>query len=322
MQEPENENDVFDRIMANEPDPLDKPPPSDMDEAAESFEAPPDSGVSAFQGADESVPAEQPDDKVDLATLPPSVQRMLTEANELRDKHLRLTQDYAAVHGRLAPAQRRLAELEKKITESGKAQPGPITATPSQAETTAATVGMTLPEWENYARDFPNEARAVEVRLKRDIESFTQSQQGRIDQLEHQLQAFVPVIQQAHQQAEVAALQQAHPDWQEINQQSDFWTWVNEWVEGLPRNMAEHVNLDRDLNRAEFVVPLLSQYKRFKQLAVPAPVPRPAPARSAVTRLAAAPDMRGTAAPRRVDPSTLDPNDVFDQHMARLQRSR
>jgi len=317
MQAQPNEEDVFDSIMSGTPEPPDPAPkPTDMEEAAEQAEqpkdtneTPPESGVSALEAEENQ--------EVDFSTLPPLVRKRLEDAEALYQQHQQLTHDYAAVHGRLAPTQRRLAELERQLTER-KAQPGPNTAAPSKADT-AASVGMTLPEWENYAKDFPDEARALESRInhrmKQVRDEVDSAYRDRIAELEQNVRQFAPLAGTFKHQLEVQTLEQAHPDWRHINQTDEFKAFLNGWVETLPDELRNNESwLEDRLNDSSTAIKLLNQFKSMRSISAPRQQPV---ARSATARLAAAPNVRGTAPPRRIDESSLDEGELFDRLMER-----
>lgn len=301
-----DDNALFDSLMADDGQPEPQPAPE------------PEPEPPAAEAQVEAPAAAEGDEEIDLASLAPSVRRRIEEADELREKHLNLTRDYAAVHGRLAPMQRRLAELERQPTESGKAQPGPNTATPPTEADTAATVNMTLDQWKQYQAAYPEDARAVQAyvdaTIKERVENVTRAAQEQIARLQQQVEAFQPVIHDVRQQAEIGQLSQVHPDWQDINQSPEFWQFISEWVEGLPPHMREQFDIQRDLSRSEVVIPLLTQFKRSRAAPPPPPAPnRQQAAATAAHRLTTAPNVRGnTPPPRKTDTSGMDPNDLFD----------
>lgn len=314
MQDEIDENELFDRLMAGEAPVAEKPEAETVEDIAEADEQ-------ETQAQPEQAEPQQ-DESIDLSTLPPAVRAQLEEAQALKEKHLRLTQDYAAVHGRLAPTQRRLAELEK-LTDQRKAQPGPVdTATPSQVDRAASAVGMTPEQWTKYAKDFPDEAQAFESRFKvfeTQLSESNRAQQERIAQLEQRLTQFQPTIEEARHMSEIGRLSHAHPDWEQINGSQEFWNFVGDYVENMPPHMRAAFNPDTDLNRADVVIPLLNTFKKFRQPAAAQPAPAPSratTARAAVTRLSAAPAVRGDAAPRRIDSSAMNEDEIFDAVMS------
>lgn len=326
----QDDDSLFDSLMSGEeakaPEPVPKPDEADQEDPETPAN---EAGVSVSEAektADET--ADETESEVDFNSLPPSVRKMLEDREALRQQNQRLSQDYAAMQGRLAPTQRKLAELERKLTESAKASPGQETATQSKAET-AAAVGMTPAQWEKYAKDFPEEAQAIEARFQPVIQRLEQESQAKLTQLEKRLaateQSFAPVYQRMRHQQEVMTLESVHPDWADVNSSPEFQEFLSYWRQTLPQEVQEDdERYAQMLNTASIAINLVTQFKRLRPAAQAAPEPpsRSSTARAAVTRLSAAPAVRGTAPPRRVDPSQLDDNAAFDAEWERLNRTR
>ena len=136
-------------------------------------------------------------------------------------------------------------------------------------------------------------------------------------------------LDKVHLEGEIKALAEVHPDWREINQSGEFAEWLGEWRLQQPSELSDIYMDDKRFARmctdSKFASSLLHQFKRDAYIAdvyleqqrssAPGTPPAPTPATqpgSALLAMTRTPDVRGGAAPRKVDFSTLPEADQFD----------
>jgi hypothetical protein len=166
------------------------------------------------------------------------------EAEEWRHK-------YQSDQGRQAALQRKIqeqqAELERYRHQSGS-RPDPTA--PAELGSNPDGSGMSDAEWRALKEDFPEIAAAMEARLS----EVSRQYEGRIAQLEQQVQ---PIQEQQRQQflsSQYAALQERHPDYREVAESAEF----QQWLSLQPRQVQTMIDSDA----AEDASWLLDAYKR------------------------------------------------------------
>lgn len=253
----------------------------------------------------------------------------------------------AAVEGRLAPVQRKLSRVELELAQARQTSPRePVS--PTGAAGTNPTNDSNLdsyfdsPAWKKFEAEFPEEADVQRKALQHVSTATSQ----RIQSLEDLVNKTVRP-QLAHQaqdaegrriEQEKAALTESHPDWQEINTDPVFLTWLSDWVEAQPADVraiyGDEAKFRKILTDSTFTSGLLDQYKRDLFVAeqylanyeanhpaavatTPAQTPTGAPAAPTargvdpLLALSAAPALRHSPAPRAVDISGLPAAEQF-----------
>lgn len=290
--------DVFAELMGD-----DVPPTTDA--PAETEQA-----TEIVAEATEQAPVAEASDPATNAEipLPDDVRQKLARLAEVEDNFSKLQRDYQAVHGRLAPMQRKIAEMEQAARSSSEAAPKP-----PQGQSVSTEQSL-QDELKAIEEDYPEIAKA----FKRKFQALEQ-------RLEQMGSKFEPVVRQIGHQTEVQHLTQAHPDWREINASEDFHQFVEWWWSNQPPHFQQAIGGDEGLrqafNRADFTIPLLNQYKTLRrpspQTATAQTPQRSQPsAQTARRAMSAAPNVRSSGLPPAVDMSKLPEEDQFALLMA------
>lgn len=309
----------------------------------------------AAAGTDPATPAtpSQPQETVPewVQALPPEGREawdaMQASHAEAQANLSRERQARAAVEGRLAPVQRKLSRVELELAQSRQTSPRePVSPTGAAGTTPPADQPLDSifdsPGWKKFETEFPEEA---DVQRKA-LQHVSTATSKRIQNLEDLVNRTVqPRLAQHDRNAEEqrieqekAALTQAHPDWQEINADPVFLTWLSDWVEAQPADVrtiyGDEAKFRKILTDSAFTSGLLDQYKRDLFVAEqylrayegnPAPVASTTPAQTPAVApaaptargvdpllaLSAAPSVRHSPAPRAVDISKLPEADQF-----------
>lgn len=322
-----NDAELFDAIVAEKAAAERGDPP---------VEAPKESPTEPAPEAGSSVSeAETPEtDDFDPSSLPPAVRARIEKyEKELeQERNARL----AAVN-RVAPAQRQVSEYQKRLRDLETQLAKPATAPP--ATNAAPVVGS--PKWDAWAKNFPEEAEAILERdTKRDAELAELRQ--KVAQWEQtvtpKLGAVESLVQEHTKTRELAALNEAHPDWQAVVfPQSDddalqlgnavvsrtFGAWLsvqNPAVQSLFGSDYSQDNID-----------LLHMFKRDSALAdlhqaTPSPeteaAQRAHQRREQARATSVAPDLRGQSSAARVDTTQMSEAELFDHLMKQRARNR
>lgn len=149
---------------------------------------------------------------------------------ELQAQLDRLRHADASNRGRLGAYQRKLNELEQQLEKSKTATSGQDQGNDDQRQDMAESMGME--DWDSFAEDFPDMARAFEARLKADRQKQAQLEQ----QIAEMRSAVEPIQQQAqetHLREQEDALTARHPDWREVVAAPAFAEWLNQQPESL-----------------------------------------------------------------------------------------
>ena len=316
--------------------PADDSPPEATNESDN--EPAPEAGSSVVGDAN-------PDD-IDLESLPPAVRARIERAAQLEKDLARERNDRIAAVGRLQPTQRKLAELERKLQSAPQA----TSAASSPPPAAAPVVGS--PKWDKWASEFPDEAEAILERtsgtaaeladLKQQLAQLRQNVEPRLGNVDS-------IVRENTKTRELAVLQQAHPDWQELVQPTETdavqiyqgedgaAVYVNstfaEWLLAQDEDKQRWFGSDSAVKNSR----LLDDYKRDLYIAQLHDAPPPEQGLSPEATKAArahqlreqarassvAPDLRGgSTAAARVDTSQMSPEDKFDWLVAQRRKAR
>ena len=141
---------------------------------------------------------------------------------EERDvKIAELEQKNRSILGRVPNLQVELAQLKRELAETRQRVTGRAADTPrdgqrSEAAKTAALAGLSSPKWQQYKRDYPEEAEGIEQllgpqqqqiqELRQHIGELTQNIPGLVNQY------VAPIHERFHDES-VHTLTAKHPDW-------------------------------------------------------------------------------------------------------------
>jgi hypothetical protein len=350
-----SEAEQFDALIAAKREEAGQPPPDDPAPPITPDEPAPEAGSSFVEGET----AEAPADAIDLDTLPPAVRARLEAAAALEEtlKKERIERDAAI--GRVAPTQRALVQRDRELAELR--QELARLKTPAPQATPAATDAepdYDSPEWKQYEAEFPNEAKAIrkvnEAQAKRlaaaeariaDFEKRAGERLGVVDR----------IVEDQTKTRELAALNEAHPDWRDLVLPASQDAAVSVEVptrqpDGSQRYVeyavspdfaawfeAQHPDKQRWLssNSAAENIELVADFKRDLYLAqmheAAAPAATVTPEAEAALKAqqrrqqalasSVAPDLRGgSPSAARADTSKLSDAELFD-HLARQRRA-
>lgn len=227
---------------------------STKDEAPEPEQEEPKSEGEPEPEAAQTQAPQKPSNIVD--ELPEEWRERVRLEIDAREKNIRdLDNRYKAQAGQLAPTQRKLAELERQLSEAKKRQE-------------EKPAGMSQSNWERYKSEFGEESQAIEELVN-----------PLRDQLKFATETLAEL--QAERQFEQAtqALAKEHPDWDKYDADPVFGEWFDAQGDVIKEMFPEGQRADPGK-----VSWLLSQFKRDEQLAElwdksqgqPAPAANPA----------------------------------------------
>jgi len=150
----------------------------------------------------------------------------------------------------------RISAFQRKINELAQQKQTVAQEQPSRQDIADA---MQTPEaWSAFAEEYPDIAEAVDNRLRQHKAEVTEN-------LSNKFTSELDPIRKAEQdrfiQSQVAAIEAAHPDWDEVRNSSAF----DEWVEKQPSAVQE---LRKSKNAADAVW-MLNAFKRDSGVASP-----------------------------------------------------
>ncbi len=321
------------RLQEREPElpEADADPGPDPADTESQQEPAPEAG-SSVSGVSTPAPADEP---IALDALPPAVRARVERAQQLEAELHQERSDKIAALNRLQPTQRRLSDLERQLANASKtpAAPAPVPAP-------AADSLFDSPEWKRYEADFPSEAaiqrKAHEAALSRisDAETKLTQRMQQAEQKFGQVDAFAKEQATSH---EMAALNHAHPDWQELVFPASQEHAVQVGDKVLDRTFVEWLTVQNPAiqglfgsDYAQDNIDLMWAYKRDLALAerhagTPTVTPEAEAAQRAHQRrdqaraASVSPDLRGQPAAARVDISQMSEADQFD-YLARQRR--
>lgn len=194
------------------------------------------------------------------------VEAILAERQRLTEEAAQSRRDFAALHSRVAPVQRELDIAKRELAQvrqPAAPQQQPQPAQPAVHSAVAALEAQfTSPKWQEYERLYPEDA-AIHKDNQLALARVTDEQSNRLEYAIRDQFQRVGRIEQDRQEVfkrdEIRALEQAHPDWQQLNESAEFWDWF-ETKEVLFGFQNEGDKRNRMQNR-NFVSTLLDMYK-------------------------------------------------------------
>lgn len=180
----------------------------------------------------------------------------------------------------------RLAALTRKLNQQQAAGQAPAATPQPQSPAATPAAGQHLAELREV---FPELAAALEQDAAARQQEMAQLRQ----------EATEPVRQLQHEQylaSQFAALEAAHPDWQQTVQQAEF----GQWLQQQPRAL-QNMMQSEDASEAGW---LLGQFKQYRQQA--------AQASSAVRQQQQQRLQQGVALPSKGNPASSAPPEDFD----------
>lgn len=127
----------------------------------------------------------------------------------------RMQQQYNALHGRVAPAQRQLAELTRERDELKKQMEAHQNAPSSLEELEKSKV------FKDIAEDFPEDAKALREQVSGVVANAVQNATAKLEEDQRALQTE----RETWTQREIQRLEQAHPDWDQAVKSREFAYW-------------------------------------------------------------------------------------------------
>lgn len=268
-----------------------------------------------------------------LAALPEDVRTRIQKDREERAQALQESENrFKALHERLAPTQRALSEAQTRLAQM---QHRPA-AQPSEAPP-APQAGQTLdsyfdsPVYKQWAEDFPGDAKV----LRDGLEAQDRALRGQLSQLEAQLQQLNQRLGQTEQVAsrtvvndEISRLEAAHPDWRDLNNSDEFWSWFEDWKVTQPKSLrGQYYDAERLRELwcdSDFAIARISEYKASTAPPPPATVTPPVtpqpestqpaqpPPRDPRLSMSVAPEVRGSAVPPAISTEGLSEAELFE----------
>lgn len=157
---------------------------------------------------------------------------------ELEAQLERLRHSESSQRGRLGAYQRQINDLQRQMSERQQAeqqqQPQQPTGEGDAQQRQDMAEAMGSDDWQTFAEDFPDMARALEARLQSDRKERAQLEQ-RLASYEPALQSIQQQAQEQHLQVQEDALAARHPGWREVVAAPEFAEWLNQQPESLQR---------------------------------------------------------------------------------------
>jgi len=171
--------------------------------------------------------------------LPEEWRERVRQEFEAREQKIRdLDNRHKAQMGQLAPTQRKLAELERQLSEANKRQE-------------SKPAGMSEGAWARYKKEFAEESQAIEEL---------------VNPLREQLKTATEQLAEWRQEKEFAeatqALAKEHPDWQQLDNDPVF----GEWFDAQPPQVKRMFPEGQRADPAD-VAWLIREFKRAEQMA-------------------------------------------------------
>lgn len=215
------------------------------------------------------------------------------QVRQLMAENQRLQHQFRSEAGRQAALQRKIEELEKRGPAPQQENPG----------------GMADADWETLKEDYPDIAAAFDKRLNSELNAALQKVEGSVSQ---KLQPFEEQVHNQRLNQEYAALEAAHPDWQEVAKAPEFQSWLG--------NQPPAVQSLMESESAADAAYLLDTYKAMNGKTAPAGDIKS----QRQARLAASASQPRRGAPPRGDLSVSDEEAAFDYFAKQIdsQRSR
>lgn len=164
--------------------------------------------------------------------LPPHLRE---QVNQLQRANQQLQQQYSAVTGRLAPTQRELENLKKQLAQQAQQQVNGKSTGPTADQIEAMSDDELEQEWPDIA-----------AALRRREQQLLSRIEERLSPFEKQMQQQEQEQQQRAIENELGRLQQVHPDYQRIVQDSKFAQWLATQPHGV-QQLAESMAADENI---------------------------------------------------------------------------
>lgn len=202
----------------------------------------------------------QPDDWLAGAGIDPAIaERIRAERRQAEDR-------FKALHERVAPLQRTLDSLQRQQRQPQQTQAPAQPATGSAAPTDSF---FESDKWKRWAEDYPGDAEIMRTAFEqsqRESTTKVQTLEQRLAGLEGKLGSVAQVTSDIEHNRQIAALTQAHPDWEQINVSDEFWLWFDGYRATQPAEVRgawyDPPTLDKWFNNAEFLTNTIAAYKR------------------------------------------------------------
>lgn len=248
-----------------------------------------------------------------IAAQPDDVQKRIKGELDKGADALRQSEDrYKALHGRLAPVQQRLNEVERRLATTQ--QPAQQPAATQPAPTTPKDSFFDSPTWKEYAEQFPGDAKVLRDGMEahsRSLEERIAQQDAKLNQLAGRLESTEQVTSRSSLETEVGKLEAKHSDWREVNESPEFWEYFDSWRSQQPKSIRSMYYDEAQLNKlfcdSEFTIGMIDGFKASRQTAAPPTEPvtppvtpqpestQPAqpPAQNVRVQMGVAPEVRG-----------------------------
>lgn len=259
-----------------------------------------------------------------------------TPTDDWANKYKELEDRYNALHGRLAPTQRQLSELQVRLQqmEQQRAQPA---QTPAQRQEVTDSF-FDSDHFKSWEEKFPGDAKI----LRDAIESERRASRGAIEQLNETVNGLAQrlertelVTTRTEVNEETKSLSTRHPDWQKHDESGEFWEWFsNEWRVKQPKSLRamyyDEGQVQRLFNDADFLADRLDEFKAEKGYIKPDPEPEQKPTQQVDSTqaqepgdprldLSVAPDVRGHGqVPRGMPLQSLSEAEQFEALMRQV----
>lgn len=266
-----------------------------------------------------------------LASLPEDVQTRIKADRAERERQIEESENrFKALHGRVAPIQQRLSELERAHASRTTSQPTAAPPVQQPGQTLDSYFDST--DWKEWSETFPGDAKVMRASLEAQDrvwqERFARLE-GRYQNIEQRLEQTVHTVQSRTVDDEASKLEAAHSDWREINNSDEFWNWFEGWKLTQPKSQRgqyyDPEALQSLWNDSDFAIARISEYKTtVAPPAAPTP-PAPAaqtppestqpaqpPARNPRLSMSVAPEVRGAAVPPAVSTEGMSEAQLFD----------
>lgn len=235
----------------------------------------------------------QPAAEVDPWASIPEAQR--NEFKQLKSSHLTLQQNHRANSGRVNGLNAKLDEAKRKLEAFENANGGQDEGKPGPTSD-----DLKDKTFDEVKEEWPELASFVEAQVQQSEQRMSQ----RIDPLQQHSDSQQEGV---YVQSQLAILQQAHPDFQQIQVDPNFHSWVA--LQGPTVNDMVQSN-DADVN-----IQLLNLYKAQNRAPAPAPTPTPTPTpkprKNTLADHAELP--RKGPGKAAADPDDVDPVDFYNQ---------
>lgn len=198
----------------------------------------------------------------------PGYANLSSEAREAFDKlkadREKFENDYKALHGMTAPLQRGNAELRRQA-EAMAARIQQLEQLERKQQDVSAAKDATIQEYDEWAKQFPEESKAVSALVNPLREKVT-ALEGSLQAARAELGNLHADRQQAALAREIGELEKVHSDWRSIHDSPDYWEWLGQQSPGI-----------QSLNQSMFAGDTIQLLNLYKSAHAPRQAPAPAP---------------------------------------------